>query len=95
MIPFYVFDLYKKHVESHQEKVTYTCKKCREVLTEVDAIIEHLCSCFGFGLFQCVYCRFGSNDFAKIDDHIAEKHSSQLPVFCERVASASSQKVKV
>ena len=51
-------------------------------------MIEHLCSCYGFGKYQCIYCQFGANDFKIIDDHIAWRHSSQLPIFCERVLAS-------
>lgn len=81
---FYVFEMFEKHLAAHDGDLNTKCLKCKQV-TNKSSIVEHLCSCYGFGLWQCVYCRFGTNSgFDVIDNHIAEHHSSQLAAFCER-----------
>ena len=47
-------------------------------------LLKHLIECHGFGLYQCVYCRFGTNTFDIITDHMANDHPSKVPMFCER-----------
>lgn len=92
---FYVFNKFMEHMSSHQENMMTRCLKCKEQ-TNKATLLKHLCSCFGFGHFQCVYCKFGSSDFPGIDNHIAEKHSTMIPYYCERAPPMFSavQKVK-
>lgn len=85
---FYVFKQYQDHLEGHGEKLSTRCTKCKEAATK-SSIVKHLCSCFNFGLYQCVYCQFGSNAFDVIDNHIAENHSSYMAIFCQRSSPTS------
>jgi len=59
------------------------CIKCGEIATK-STLHNHLVNCHGFGLYQCVYCRFGTNTFGTISSHLANEHPSFLPLFCER-----------
>jgi hypothetical protein len=36
------------------------------------------------GLYQCVFCVFGSNNFDNIINHIGNCHPSKPPIYCER-----------
>lgn len=57
--------------------------KCGEKTTK-GTLHKHLVQCHGFGLMQCVFCRFGTNTFEIMSSHIANEHPSRLPLFCER-----------
>lgn len=94
MSPFYAFDLFKEHLLSHTKSFNYNCQKCQTLLVDADDIIKHFLFCSGVGRYHCVFCRFGTNEFSKIDEHIANKHSSQMPIFCERVSASGFTKVK-
>lgn len=65
--------------------------KCGERLTP-QTLQKHLFVCHGFGLFQCVYCRFGTNTFEIISSHIANQHPSCYPFFCERSENPHGEK---
>lgn len=80
---FYVFKHFTDHMEKHNSQFITTCTKCKTKIGN-KSLVDHFCSCHGFGLFQCVYCRFGANSFAVIDDHLVKCHSSRSAVFCER-----------
>jgi hypothetical protein len=71
-------------VHSRQQKST-KCSKCGE-RAEGQSVMKHLINCHGYGLFQCVYCTYGTNTFAIISNHLANSHPSKLPVFCERTS---------
>lgn len=57
--------------------------KCGDKTTK-GTLHKHLVQCHGFGLMQCVFCRFGTNTFEIMSSHIANNHPSRLPLFCER-----------
>lgn len=40
--------------------------------------------CYGFGLYQCVYCCFGTSSIEAIGNHLANKHPSKLTFYCQR-----------
>lgn len=80
---FYVFKAFFNHINDHTNILNTKCIKCGERTTK-NSLNRHLVHCHGFGLFQCVYCRFGTNTFEIINNHIANEHPSKLPLFCER-----------
>lgn len=80
---FYVFKHFLNHVKSHRNTINTKCTKCG-VKTTKDNLFKHLVGCHGFGLYQCVYCRHGSNSFEIMSCHIADKHPSKMPMLCER-----------
>jgi Parkin co-regulated protein len=74
---------YLDHVSSHHGNLFLKCVKCQE-LAYKRTIYNHLINCYHLGIYQCVYCRFGSNTFRIIKEHLADKHSSKMPLVCER-----------
>lgn len=80
---FYVFKTFLNHVNEHQITVSSKCLKCCEKTNKI-TLLKHLVNCYGFGLYQCVYCRFGTNTFEIMSSHIANEHPSKMPMFCER-----------
>jgi hypothetical protein len=80
---FYVFKSFLNHINEHENALNTKCIKCGDRTTKA-TLHKHLVNCHGFGLFQCVYCRFGTNTFEIISSHIANEHPSKLPLFCER-----------
>ncbi|KAG5672865.1 hypothetical protein PVAND_002954 [Polypedilum vanderplanki] len=81
---FYTFQDLRTHLPSHGERTQVKCIKCNVICTN-EHIPHHLTKCLMLGLYQCVYCIFGTNTFTKICDHVADLHSSKIPVFCERM----------
>lgn len=71
------------------------CSKCLAPTNKM-TIIRHLFECFNFGGLQCVHCRFGTNDFKVIEEHLADKHYNKPAVFCERpkIIKGDSNEVK-
>lgn len=81
---FYIFKSFALHMLTHKNNTKATkCTKCGEK-SEQHSVQKHLIHCHGYGLFQCVYCNYGTNTFAIISNHLANSHPSKLPMFCER-----------
>lgn len=85
---FYVLQHYKDHVKSHilGPGDQIRCVKCGKITTK-DCFHEHLGKCLNVGMFQCVYCEHGADSFELLSGHIAHEHSSNLPLFYERINS--------
>lgn len=81
---FYAFDIYLQHVSEHSDNLRAKCIKCGLEAT-TRTIYHHLVECHGYGLYQCVYCKYGTCEFQLIASHIAHKHPSNIPMFYERV----------
>lgn len=83
---FYAFKTFLNHLNEHtNSSITTKCIKCN-LRTTKDTILKHLVNCHGFGLYQCIFCRFGTTAYETIKLHIANKHSSKLPFFCQRAS---------
>jgi hypothetical protein len=80
------------HLQTHPDSESPKCEKC-EQKTSKHTILKHLVNCSGFGLFQCCYCRFGTNVFEVINAHIANIHPNCLPFFYERSVPTSAAKL--
>ncbi|CAO1411514.1 unnamed protein product [Diamesa hyperborea] len=91
---FYVFKSFIDHVNAHKEVCNTKCIKCNET-TNKSSLHKHLVNCHGFGLFQCVYCKYGTNTFEIINHHLTNKHPNKLPMFCERSQAQSSTQIPV
>lgn len=59
---FYVFKSFINHINTHTESCNTKCIKCNETTNKL-SLHKHLVNCHGFGLFQCVYCKYGTNTF--------------------------------
>lgn len=85
MPKFYIFRDFLLHLKDHKSAKNGKCSKCGGQSTK-DNLYRHLINCHGFGLFQCVHCRFGTNTFEIMSNHLANDHPSKLAMFCERIA---------
>ncbi|CRK89763.1 CLUMA_CG003421, isoform A [Clunio marinus] len=81
---FYTFDLYERHLISHNDKMATKCKKCCRVLLAA-SFQQHLLKCQGIGLYQCVYCWYGTNLSKDILNHVISCHSNRSSYYCERM----------
>lgn len=91
---FYNFTRYMTHVRGHSEFPSSKCIKCGEAITQ-ETIIKHLCLCHGFGTYQCCYCRFGCDKFETYLVHLADRHSSEIPMFFDRLNRNSTGSIKL
>lgn len=80
---FYVFKAFFNHLKSHVDTASAKCTKCGMQATK-EKLFKHIMECHGYGLYQCIYCHFGTNTFEIITAHIADEHPSKMPMFCER-----------
>lgn len=87
---FFVFKAFLLHIKEHASSLNTTCTKCRQKTT-ASTIHKHLVHCHGYGMNQCVYCRFGTNAPKIISQHIANEHPSMMPFFCERSERSRSE----
>lgn len=86
---FYIFHDLKTHLQlSHKANHVTKCSKCLEICYP-SQFTEHLITCYGMGIYQCLYCCFGKNSFQMIVDHMSNCHSSKIPIFCERTSEAA------
>jgi hypothetical protein len=83
-----VLDLYGEHLQTHTETIVTKCLKCKKSCTTAN-IFEHYFSCYGYGMFQCVFCSFGTSTLQFIDDHLTNFHQSRQPFFAERLLSST------
>ncbi|CRK90443.1 CLUMA_CG004126, isoform A [Clunio marinus] len=80
---FYVFKTFLMHLNEHNTTLNTKCTKCG-LKTSKGLLLKHLMQCHKFGIYQCVYCRFGTNTVEMIRSHIVNEHGSRLPLYCER-----------
>lgn len=85
---FFPLKAFKRHLENHSEKSKAKCIKCCSTVTKM-TLPDHLHQCLNFGLYQCIYCVFGTNLFTQLHQHVANDHPSKLPLFCARVEQTS------
>lgn len=73
------------HLNTHSEmsEKNFSCRKCQNKKPTA-SFMKHYYECNKTGPFNCVYCKESAMDFATLDHHISEYHTSNLPVFCER-----------
>lgn len=81
---FFAMKTFTDHLANHKGNLNARCIKCGEI-TSKKTLHSHLEKCRGIGLYQCVYCELGTNNFELLSNHIANVHPSLKPVFCERI----------
>lgn len=79
------------HLKEHTNTKVGKCAKCGGQSTK-DNLYRHIIDCHGFGLYQCAHCRFGTNTFEIMSNHLANMHPSKLAMFCERVVAVKPLK---
>ncbi|XP_070498481.1 zinc finger protein ZFAT-like [Chironomus tepperi] len=80
---FYLFPKLSAHMQTHGPNIKTKCTKCSKV-SDLSNIHTHFINCHNLGLYQCVFCVFGSNNFDNIINHIGNCHPSKPPIYCER-----------
>lgn len=81
---FFVMETFSQHIANHEGNQKAKCIKCQKIATK-KTLLAHLEECHQIGLYQCIYCIFGTNMLVKLSNHIANKHPSRMPWFCGRV----------
>lgn len=74
--------------------MTIICFKCGEK-TNKSTIHKHIVACHGLGLYQCVYCRFGTSTSDIMANHMANEHPSKLTFYCERSVRKGTEEIQV
>lgn len=89
-LKFFIESSYVEHLRFHTDKtINFECKVCSGRVN-ISNVLEHFL-CYNIGHFQCLYCdRFGSATAEIMEAHLAEKHSSELPNYIERVFSGET-----
>jgi hypothetical protein len=86
---------YFHHLKAHCGEISRMakCALCDEHLdgSSADGVTNHLFTAHGIGMYQCVYCAFGTPELKGIDDHLAENHDSEKAMFCQRSRPKSQQ----
>lgn len=59
---------------SHEDQ--FTCCFCKQLVPTAIAA-SHMLS-HGIGLFECVYCLYGTNEVKDIQQHLCNEHPSKL-----------------
>ena len=77
---------FMRHLRFHGENVVTKCMKCTQRVHKQD-FFKHLTKCHGFGLYQCCFCKYGTNDVELMRSHLSDLHYDNLPFVCHRIAS--------
>lgn len=89
---FYVMELFTQHLSMtavHQD--TFTCSFCDLAILRI-AAAKHM-RCHGIGIFECIYCLFGTNNVANIRMHMCNVHPSKLLYICVRLQRKDQEAV--
>ena len=78
----------------HPELQPKNCINCQS-LVQVENIVEHLQSCCEFGVNQCCYCKFGTSDLETYRIHLANCHSSKMPLYFDRCSEGTQEALTV
>lgn len=71
---FFVLDSYKRHILVHQKSLR--CSICSENITAT-TLGKHLLR-HNIGIYECVYCDFGTNGVDEIRQHMCIAHPNKL-----------------
>ncbi|CAO1388172.1 unnamed protein product [Diamesa hyperborea] len=85
--PFYTFKKYTVHMSNHAyEKPTNEAKQNKVCLdmAKLHELIENK----EFGLYQCLFCLYGSDIEDDMRAHLANKHPSEFSYVCKREADS-------
>ncbi|XP_055592113.1 uncharacterized protein LOC129743900 [Uranotaenia lowii] len=77
---FFVLDAYMTHLkDDHPESTTIACQCCKEEIQKLK-MPRHLLI-HKIGIYECLYCQFGSNTVESVQTHVCNKHPSE-PFYC-------------
>lgn len=83
---FYVLAEFMHHINNtplHTQQNRIDCFICKESIERMKAA-KHLLS-HNIGLFQCIYCTFGTADFGEIKVHLSDSHPTKLALVTARI----------
>lgn len=90
---FYVFDFYIHHLRIEHKVQHERCRFCSE-LHPIDELISHF-STHNIGIFECLYCSFGTNNFSTIVMHLWKEHPSNSLHIVLRLSKKSECNVSI
>ncbi|XP_055592117.1 uncharacterized protein LOC129743901 [Uranotaenia lowii] len=77
---FFVLDAYMTHLKiEHRELTCVACQCCRKPI-QIQKMPRHLLL-HNIGIYECLYCQFGSNTFESLKIHVCNKHPME-PFYC-------------
>jgi hypothetical protein len=81
------FHIYKEFISHFKEQNcvinAFECNKCKEKIT-LTTYQQHLENCYNIARYQCAFCRKGFKNTCDVTRHLADRHSSNFPVYWER-----------
>jgi hypothetical protein len=46
--------------------------------------MEHLKGCHGFGIYNCAFCKYGTDQIEALKTHLANEHTNKMLFFFDR-----------
>lgn len=75
-----VLDAFMSHLkDEHPDVTTIVCQCCKENIQKLK-IPRHLLV-HNIGIYECIYCHFGSNTMEAVQTHVVNRHP-QEPLYC-------------
>ncbi|XP_062554428.1 uncharacterized protein LOC134219640 isoform X2 [Armigeres subalbatus] len=75
-----VLDAFMSHLkDDHPDVTTIVCQCCKENIQKLK-IPRHLLL-HNIGIYECIYCHFGSNTMDAVQTHVCNRHP-QEPLYC-------------
>lgn len=90
---FYVFDFYMYHLRIEHKLQYERCRFCLE-LYPLDKLFSHF-STHNIGIYECLYCSFGTNNFRRIVMHLWREHPSKTPHIVLRLSKRIEWNVSI
>lgn len=88
----FVINTFEKHLSSHPENVV----KCQACMVNIgkDVVVKHLLN-HRIGLYECVYCFYGTNQLDGIRLHMSTIHPAKLLYVSVRLNRNANDKVRL
>lgn len=91
---FYAIEDFAKHLlETESHALEIVCQFCLMAVPRKSAV-QHM-QCHGIGLYECVYCLFGSNSIDEIRSHMSMAHPNKLLYGCARIPRKDHESVSI
>lgn len=72
---WYIFNSFEEHLLTHSQQ-TLKCQACKIEVSK-EGLLKHLHT-HRIGLFECVYCYYGTNEMDAIRLHMSTIHPTKL-----------------